>query len=208
MSGWLVGLADYKDDSATLELGLGLSLAKIMAEIVATNVVDSRPPNGDQLQHRTLVPINFHLITPGGYCWFFVCGWVIRLFVKSFSCQTKLQVRLMFCCIWVGVVTTFPVGGWFNQARIKKTQPFLRWGLSWAWQKNKGVEGGLNNTKTRLRSEVFSFESLWIWIKEFRLENLGLVISKYNQTKPWLNYSLKILVPNKLWVQIYFLIKK
>ena len=31
---------------------------KIMAEIVATNVVASRPPNGDQLQRRPLVPIS------------------------------------------------------------------------------------------------------------------------------------------------------
>ena len=30
---------------------------KIMAEIVATNVVASRPPNGDRLQRRPLVPI-------------------------------------------------------------------------------------------------------------------------------------------------------
>ena len=29
---------------------------KIMAEIVATNVVASRPPNGDRLQRRPLVP--------------------------------------------------------------------------------------------------------------------------------------------------------
>ena len=28
-----------------------------MAEIVATNVVASRPPNGDRLQRRPLVPI-------------------------------------------------------------------------------------------------------------------------------------------------------
>ena len=37
---------------------------KIMAEIVATNVVASRPPNGDRLQRRPLVPISlvvFHL---------------------------------------------------------------------------------------------------------------------------------------------------
>ena len=68
MSGWLVRLADYKDDSATLELGLGLSLAKIMAEIVATNGFASRPPNCDQLQNQMLVPINVHLMTPRGYC--------------------------------------------------------------------------------------------------------------------------------------------
>ena len=30
---------------------------KITAEIVATNVVASRPPNGDRLQRRPLVPI-------------------------------------------------------------------------------------------------------------------------------------------------------
>ena len=30
---------------------------KITLEIVATNVVTSRPPNGDRLQHRPLVPI-------------------------------------------------------------------------------------------------------------------------------------------------------
>ena len=30
---------------------------KIMAEIVATYVVASRPPNGDRLQRRTYVPI-------------------------------------------------------------------------------------------------------------------------------------------------------
>ena len=30
---------------------------KIMVEIVATNVVASRPPNGDRLQRRPLVPI-------------------------------------------------------------------------------------------------------------------------------------------------------
>ena len=30
---------------------------KIMTEIVATNVVASRPPNGDRLQCRPLVPI-------------------------------------------------------------------------------------------------------------------------------------------------------
>ena len=30
---------------------------KIMAEIVATYVVASQPPNGDQLQRRTYVPI-------------------------------------------------------------------------------------------------------------------------------------------------------
>ena len=36
---------------------------KIMAEIVATNVVASRPPNGDRLQRRPLVPI----ITTVGY---------------------------------------------------------------------------------------------------------------------------------------------
>ena len=29
---------------------------KIMVEIVATNVVASRPPNGDRLQRRPLVP--------------------------------------------------------------------------------------------------------------------------------------------------------
>ena len=29
-----------------------------MAEIVATNVVPSRPPNGDRLQRRPLVPIS------------------------------------------------------------------------------------------------------------------------------------------------------
>ena len=31
---------------------------KITVEIVATNVVASRPPNGDRLQRRPLVPIN------------------------------------------------------------------------------------------------------------------------------------------------------
>ena len=30
-----------------------------MVEIVATNVVNSRPPNGDRLQRRPLVPIDF-----------------------------------------------------------------------------------------------------------------------------------------------------
>ena len=30
---------------------------KIMMKIVATNVVASRPPNGDRLQRRPLVPI-------------------------------------------------------------------------------------------------------------------------------------------------------
>ena len=31
---------------------------KIMMKIVATNVVASRPPNGDRLQRRPLVPIS------------------------------------------------------------------------------------------------------------------------------------------------------
>ena len=31
---------------------------KIMMKIVATNVVASRPPNGDRLQRRPLVPID------------------------------------------------------------------------------------------------------------------------------------------------------
>ena len=34
---------------------------KITVEIVATNVVASRPPNGDQLQRRQLVPIILHI---------------------------------------------------------------------------------------------------------------------------------------------------
>ena len=38
---WVVGLAENKANLATLQLGLGLSLAKIMAEIVATNSVVS-----------------------------------------------------------------------------------------------------------------------------------------------------------------------
>ena len=33
---------------------------KIMMEIVAINVVASRPPNGDRLQRRPLVPILFN----------------------------------------------------------------------------------------------------------------------------------------------------
>ena len=33
---------------------------KITAEIVATNVVASRPPNGDRLQRQPLVPIIIH----------------------------------------------------------------------------------------------------------------------------------------------------
>ena len=35
---------------------------KIMAEIVATNVVASRPPNGDRLQSRPLVPISVSML--------------------------------------------------------------------------------------------------------------------------------------------------
>ena len=35
----------------------GYMLKKIMMKIVATNVVASRPPNGDRLQRRPLVPI-------------------------------------------------------------------------------------------------------------------------------------------------------
>ena len=35
---------------------------KIMMKIVATNVVASRPPNGDRLQRRPLVPI-IHITT-------------------------------------------------------------------------------------------------------------------------------------------------
>ena len=35
----------------------GLYAKKIMMKIVATNVVASRPPNGDRLQRRPLVPI-------------------------------------------------------------------------------------------------------------------------------------------------------
>ena len=34
---------------------------KITAEIVATNVIASRPANGDRLQHRPLVPKGKHL---------------------------------------------------------------------------------------------------------------------------------------------------
>ena len=33
-----------------------------MAEIVATNVVASRPPNGDRLQRRPLVPITAEIV--------------------------------------------------------------------------------------------------------------------------------------------------
>ena len=36
-----------------------LTKKKITVEIVATNVVASRPPNGDRLQRRPLVPIVF-----------------------------------------------------------------------------------------------------------------------------------------------------
>ena len=36
----------------------GYMLKKIMMKIVATNVVASRPPNGDRLQRRPLVPIS------------------------------------------------------------------------------------------------------------------------------------------------------
>ena len=36
-----------------------------MAEIVATNVFDSRPPNGDRLQRRPLVPDVEIVVYPG-----------------------------------------------------------------------------------------------------------------------------------------------
>ena len=37
---------------------------KIMMKIVATNVVASRPPNGDRLQRRPLVPIYISIHEP------------------------------------------------------------------------------------------------------------------------------------------------
>ena len=38
---------------------------KITTEIVATNVVASRPPNGDRQQRRPLVPITCHMVIIG-----------------------------------------------------------------------------------------------------------------------------------------------
>ena len=38
------------------EKNRGKKIIIIMMKIVATNVVASRPPNGDRLQHRPLVP--------------------------------------------------------------------------------------------------------------------------------------------------------
>ena len=65
------------ENNATQPAGAGawLSLAKkkkkgkkekkkITVEIVATNVVASRPPNGDRLQRRPLVPIQTDLNEP------------------------------------------------------------------------------------------------------------------------------------------------
>ena len=39
----------------------GEKMEKIMVKIEATNVVASRPPNGDQLQRRPLVPISISM---------------------------------------------------------------------------------------------------------------------------------------------------
>ena len=58
----------------------GYMLKKIMMKIVATNVVASRPPNGDRLQRRPLVPISCSgglYAVQGGYMLF---RWVIWMF--------------------------------------------------------------------------------------------------------------------------------
>ena len=46
---------------------------KITAEIVATNVIDSRPPNGDRLQHRPLVPKWYYIEKNYLFLWGNIC---------------------------------------------------------------------------------------------------------------------------------------
>ena len=49
---------------------------KITVEIVATHVVASRPPNGDRLQHRPLVPI----------------FWSIKIWIKKAKCCLNIMM--------------------------------------------------------------------------------------------------------------------
>ena len=58
----------------------GLYAKKIMMKIVATNVVASRPPNGDRLQRRPLVPILPSSVPVG-------------------QCQSNLELRLVLISV-------------------------------------------------------------------------------------------------------------
>ena len=55
-SGWVVGLAGNRANSAQLELGLGLSLAKEWRIKQSTNVVANQAPEQQQLMPKYLPP--------------------------------------------------------------------------------------------------------------------------------------------------------